>query len=112
MNKKLVFSPTLYLGESINIRKLDKLKKNLINNPITTKVFLLTISTNPSEQLDIMESRYVTFSYYNEHPLRVIGLAGSNGEAVKMVEKIVQDCLDKRGDVDLKAFLLERDSVE
>ena len=107
MSKKLTFSEELYIGESIDIGKLDKIKKSLWNTPVLTKIFLITISTNPAEQLDIIESKYLTYAYYNTHPLHVVGLAKSNNEAVGLVQKIVQDCLDTQGDVDLKAFLLK-----
>lgn len=107
MSKKLTFSEKLYIGESIDIRKLDKIKKSLWNTPVLTKIFLITISTNPAEQLDIIESKYLTYTYYNTHPLHVVGLAKSNNEAVGLVQKIVQECLDAQGDVDLKAFLLK-----
>ena len=107
MSKKLTFSDKLYIGESIDIQKLDKIKKSLWNTPVLTKFFLITISINPAEQLDIIESKYLTYSYYNTHPLHVVGLAKSNSEAVGLVQKIVQDCLDTQGDVDLKAFLLK-----
>lgn len=107
MSKKLTFSEKLYIGESMDVRKLDKMKKNLCNTPVLTKIFLITISTNPAEQLDIIASKYLTYTYYNTHPLHVVGLAKSNGEAVGLVQKMVQDCLDTQGDVDLKAFLLK-----
>ena len=55
MSKKLTFSEKLYIGESIDIRKLDKIKKSLWNAPVLTKIFLITISINPAEQLDIIE---------------------------------------------------------
>ena len=107
MSKMLTFSENLYIGEGINIQKLDKLKKTLVNSPVLTKVFLITISTHPAELLDIIESRYLTYAYYNTHPLHVVGLAKSNGEAVGLVQKIVQECLDEQGDTDLKRFLLK-----
>ena len=91
----------------MNIQKLDKLKINLTEAPVLTKVFLITISTNPTEQLDILESKYLTYPYYNTHSLHVIGLAKTNAEAVGLVMRIVQDCLDEQGNVDLKSFLLE-----
>jgi len=108
MSKKLTFSEELYIGESIDIRKLEKIKKSLCNTPGFAKVFLVTISANPTEQLDIIESKYLTYAYYNTHPLYVVGLAKSNGEAVGLVQRIVQDCLDTQGDVDLKKFLLKK----
>ena len=107
MQKMLTFSEHLYLGDGIQKQNMDKLKEKLMNSPIFTKVFLITISTNPSEMLDILESKYLTFPYYNSHPLHVVGIANSNKEAIGLTQMIVQDCLDKRGDVDLKSFLLE-----
>ena len=108
MSKKLTFSKNLYLGDGINIRKLDKLKMSLKESPVLTKIFLITISANPSDQLDILESKYLTDPYYNTHPLHVVGLATSNAEAVSLVKNIVQDCLDKQGNVNLKSFLLKK----
>ena len=107
MSKALTFSNHLYLGEGIKIEKLDKLKNDLINTPIFTKVFLITISANPSDQLDILESKYLTYPYYNTHELHVVGLAGSNKSAIDLIQTIVQDCLDEQGNVDLKSFLLK-----
>ena len=107
MSKALTFSNHLYLGEGIKIDKLDKLKKYIIETPIFTKVFLITISTNPTDQLDIIESKYLTYPYYNNHALHVVGLAASNKEAVELIQIIAQDCLDKQGNVDLKSFLLK-----
>lgn len=107
MLKKLTFSEQLYLGESISQQNLDKLKDELLSAPLFTKVFIITLSTNPTELLDILESKYLTFPYYNTHPLHVVGIAKSNNEAIGLTQKIVQDCLDKRGDVDLRSFFLE-----
>ena len=109
MSKKLTFSENLYIGESINIQKLDKLKKTLVNSPVLAKVFLITISTNPGEQLDIIEAKYLTYAYYNIHSLHVVGLAKSNGEAVGLVQRIVQECLDEQKNVDLKWFLMKNE---
>jgi len=107
MSKKLTFSENLYIGDGIDKKKLDKLKKNLVHSPVLTKVFLITISANPADQLDIIESVYLTYAYYNTHPLYVVGIANSNEEAIGLVQNIVQDCLDAQGNVDLKMFLLK-----
>ena len=106
MGKKVSSSKQLYLDEGINREKLDKLKKKLMDTPVLTKVFLITIASNPSDQLDIIESKYLTYPYYNTHELHVVGLAKSNSAAVRLVHTIVQDCLDKQGNVDVKSFLL------
>ena len=107
MLRNVTFSKKLYISDSMNIQKLDKLKKSILEKPVLTKVFLITISTNQGEQLDIIESYYLAFPFYRDYPLHIVGLAGSNKEAVGLIEKIVQDCLDTRKDVDLRTFLLE-----
>ena len=107
MNKNITFSTNLYLSESMNLKKVDKLKKKIITRPAMTKTFLLTISTNPLDQLDIIESKYLAFPYYNACPIHVVGFADTNAEAIRLVENIANDCLKKRGDVNLKAYLQE-----
>lgn len=102
----MTFSENLYLGESMENCDLDTLKKTLTESPIREKVFLLTIASNPSEQLDILETKYLMFPYYDTHSLQVVGIAGSKQEAVKLVEMIAVECFAKRKDADLKAFLL------
>ncbi|MDE6926347.1 MAG: hypothetical protein K2P59_14000, partial [Acetatifactor sp.] len=87
-------------------KKLDKIKKKLEKRPLLSGVFLIAVSANPSDQLDIFESGQLVQSYYEKNPPYVIGIAGSRGEAVALVEQIVQECLRERGDCALKEYLL------
>jgi len=107
MSKNLTFSKKLYLSDSIDYKKLDKMKKKLLYAPILSKLFLITISTNEQDQLDILESKYLTFPFYNAHPLFVVGLAKTNSEAIQLVEKMFQDCLDQKNHAKVKSFLME-----
>ena len=102
----LTYRPNLYLGDSINENKLDKIIKKLEKNPVFSGVFLITVSRNASDQLDIFDARQLTQSYYKKHPPYVVGIAGSHDEAVKLVERLVQECLRDRGDCALKEYLL------
>ena len=43
----IAYRPELYLGESINRKKLDKIKKKLENRPLFSGVFLIAFSRNP-----------------------------------------------------------------
>lgn len=106
MTVKLKYRPDLYLGESINVKKLDKIKKKLENKPLLSGVFLITLSRNPSDQLEIYSARLLVQKYYAAYPPYVVGLAGDRDEAVAMVQQLVQDCLEKRGDCALKEYLL------
>ncbi|MCI8800663.1 hypothetical protein NSB25_21350 [Acetatifactor muris] len=101
----IAYRPELYLGESINRKKLDKIKKRLENRPLFSGVFLIAFSRNPSDQLEIYEAKQLSQSYYQKYPPYIVGIAGSRQEAVALVEKIVKECLSVRGDCALKEYL-------
>lgn len=108
MAVKLNYHPDLYLGESIDRKKLDKIKKKLEDKPLLSGVFLIAISRNPSDQLEIYNAGQLVQRYYAKNPPYVVGIAGNHSEAVAMVEQMVQECLEKRGDCALKEYLLCR----
>ena len=101
----LTYHPKLYLGEGIKRKKLDKLKKRLERRPLLSGVVLITLSRNPIDQLEIYEARQLQQSYYKKYPPFIVGLAADRQEAVEIVELIVQECIDKRGDCALKEYL-------
>ncbi len=105
MAVKLTYHRNLYLGESINGQKLDKLKRKLENKPLLSGVFLITVSRNPFDQLEIFDARQLVQKYYENNPPFVVGIAGSYEEALKMLEALVQECLRERGDCALKEYL-------
>lgn len=101
-----IFSKDLYLGESINPQDLDKIKKKLKRKPLISGVYLIALSKNPSDQLEIYKANQLAQSYYEKNPPYIIGITGNYDEAVKTVEQIVKECMDKRGDCSLKEYLL------
>lgn len=105
MGRKLTFCPELYLGEGINRKKLDKIKKKLIDKPLLANVYLITIAGNPSEQLEFFDARQLAQHYYESHQIVVVGIARDYNESLDIIERITQECLDKRGDCKLKEYL-------
>lgn len=105
MSIKLTYYPGLYLGEGIKRKKLDKLKKQLEERPLLAGVVLITLSRNLSDQLEIYEARQLQQGYYKKNPPFVVGIAADRQEALEIVELLVQECLDKRGDCALKEYL-------
>ncbi len=101
----LEYHPNLYLGEGIKVKKLDKIKKKLENRPLFSGVFLISLSRNPSDQLEIYAARQLCQPYYRKYPPYVVGIAGSREEALGLVEKITSECLAARGDCALKEYL-------
>lgn len=105
MASGLTYHPRLYLGESIKVEKLDKIKKRLEKKPLLSRVFLLSLSRNTFDQLEIYEARQLSQSYYRRNPPFIVGIAGDWEEAVSLVEKIAKECLQARGDCALKEYL-------
>ena len=106
MVQRVCYHSKLYLSEGITEKKLDKIKKKLENKPLLSSVFLIAISANQSDQLDIFDARQLVQPYYKKNPPYVIGITKSREEAISMVEKIVKECLSERGDCALKEYLL------
>lgn len=106
MVKKLIYHPDLYTGDSINVKKLDKLKKRLEQKPLLTDVFLITIAQNPQDQLEIFSARQLAQNYYQKYPVTVVAIAGSYEEAVGLLEQLVRKCMEQRGDCNLKELFL------
>ena len=105
MSEKVIFREKLYLGESMNQTKLDKLK-NIINEmPLFCSEYFLVLPANPNSQLEIFPARQLIQDYYSRNPIEVVGVAASYGEAVSLVEQIVTECLQERGDCALKEYL-------
>ncbi|MCI9338655.1 MAG: hypothetical protein HFH93_14170 [Lachnospiraceae bacterium] len=99
------YHPNLYLGNGIKKKKLDKIKKKLENRPVFSGVFLICVSRNPHDQLDIYQARQLCQPYYRKYPPYVVGIARSREDAFLLVEQIVTQCLRSRGDCLLKEYL-------
>lgn len=102
---KIAYHPELYLGEGIKRKKLDRIKKKLEKNPRFSGVFVIAISRNPSEQLEIYAARQLSRRFHDYFSLYVVGIAASWEEAVLLVKEMTMDCLRERGDCALKEYM-------
>ena len=105
MALEIAYHPQLYLGESIKSKNLDKIKKRLEKTPRFSRVFLIAISRNAHDQLEIYHAKQLDWSYYAKYPPYVVGIAGNQREAYALVTAIVEECLSLRGDCELKEYL-------
>ncbi len=105
MKLPVQYAPKIYLGPGIENENLDKLKAKLEKQPLLTGYHLITLASNSHDQLDIMEAKQLLQPYYQKHPVQVVGIAADHGDALLLVQNMVQDCLEARGDALLKEFL-------
>lgn len=101
----LAYHPKLYLGESIKRKNLDRIMKRLEKRPLFSGVFVIALSRSESDQLELYDAGELAGSYYKKYPPYIVGIAGDRAEAISVVEKIVQECLQARGDCALKEYL-------
>ena len=103
---KINFHYHLRLGEGLEYKDLMQMKKNLRNDPVGANLFLITLSSNEQEQLDIYDAKYLIQKYYSKNPPYVIGIAKEKEHAISLVEELMQECVSSRGDANLKAYLM------
>ena len=106
MKRSLHFHKNCYRSEDMSDKEWSKLQAQLQSNPLFTDVYLITPASNSSDMLEFYHSRQLAQTYYENRSLTVVGVAASYSDAVKLVEQIMKDCLAKRGDCNLKEYLL------
>lgn len=105
MTERLIFAQKLYL-DNVDDKEVENIKQKLQTTPLFCEQSVIAISHNPSDQLEIYQAGQLVQRYYVENPLYVIGIAQNYDGAVKIVQQIVTECLEKRGDCSLKEYLL------
>lgn len=102
--------PRLYIGKSVN--NPDKLIHKLQKHSRFLNAFVIILSRNPSDQLEIHKACYLSQKYYREHPPYVIGIAGDYDEAVELVRQIAEEAYALKGNCRLKEYLTsQRDEI-
>ncbi len=105
MERMIHFRTQLYLGEGIDGRKLNRIKKQICKTPLLANVFLIVPARNPVDQLDIFNARQLAQPHYRDVELQVLGIASSHEDALLLIEKIVCECLETQGDCRLREYL-------
>ncbi|MBE5865134.1 MAG: hypothetical protein E7292_02825 [Lachnospiraceae bacterium] len=106
MTKKVTFYSKLYFGEGMKDQKKGKIKRMLEKKPLFAGVYVLTFATNDSDQLEFFDAKQLAQPYYAKHPVEIIGIAKDYNDALNLVTKITQECINTRGDCRLKEYLI------
>ena len=102
----------LYVGEKAQakaprlLRAAERGKKSRFE-----KAWLVTLSSFPRTQLDLISFKESRNKAYQGDKLSVIGLAADRTEAMLLVEKMANDCLKATGTAELKAYFEGRPFV-
>ena len=104
----VAYSDNLYLGEGINIKKLNRIKRNIRQGRGRFDLYIISLSNNQYDQLDIFHNALFKQKSYRKFDIRIVGLASSYDEALAVVQKILDDTIAVTGKANMKQFLIER----
>ena len=101
------FHGKLYIGDSIKHPELTKWKLRVAAGQFN--VYLIVVSNNQDNQLECFHNALLKQRFFRRQKLYVVGIAGNYEEAVDLIQKITQDCVEKTGACNIKAFLLNKE---
>jgi len=101
----VTYSEKLYTGEKIDQKKLNRIKRNIRQGRGRFDLYLISLSNNGHDQLDIIHNSMFKQKLYRRFDIRVVGLATSYDEATSLVMSMLDDTIKSTGGVDMKSFL-------
>ena len=93
----------LYVSDTIG-RKVNRIKWKIKHNAGTIGVYVISLSANPDNLLDIIPAHYLLQKAYPKKEMYIIGLAQGYDDALELTTRIIQDIYDKTGAVELKSY--------
>lgn len=102
-NIELEYRPRLYLSDGLDEKDLSRLKKKISKGKGSCAVIL--ISDNENDQFDIVTPFQLKLPVWKDKKPVVAGIAGKKDDAPVLVEQIISDCLNARGDLNLKEYI-------
>ena len=101
----MVWYDDLFVGESIRPRRQKRIIRKVKKRSIFNAAYLLTLSANPQNLIDIIHTQVVRQRYYPKKGLVVIGLAGNYEEALQLAAEILVSLYTVQGNFGLREFL-------
>lgn len=101
----ITYSEKLYVSNSIKDKKISAIKLGIKQGRGRLKLFLLTLSNNNSDQIDIIHNSMLKQRSYRKLDLRIIGFANSYEEATSLVVDIMNDTIAATGNCNMKDYL-------
>lgn len=100
----MIWYDDLFVGKSISPRRKKRIIRKVNRRSIWGSEYLLTLSANPDNLLDIISTQVVRQRDYPRKRLVVIGLAGNYEEAIQLAGEIVSSIYAAQGNFRLREF--------
>lgn len=98
----------LYCSDSLKKRK-RKIIWKIRHNAGQISVYVITMSDQEEEQLEIFHSGQLLQKYYRTHPPYIIGIADGYQGALELTRGIAEEVYRKTGGLDIKSYLKGRE---
>lgn len=98
------FYKYLYIGDTVTEPAKVKWK---LKHHAGVHAYVITIASGV-DQLEIIHSAYLKQKYYRYHPPIIVGIASGYDEAVQIIVKITQECVEAMGNCNLKEYLKQK----
>ncbi len=106
----LKWNESLYLGKMVEAYE-DSIRSRLDQDKVDVGHYLITISENQHDQLDIVSTTLIQTKAQRLRLPLIVGIAGTRQEAFRLVKTITEDCLRERGDACLRDFLMKKTMI-
>jgi len=99
----------LWMGKDLD-EKLWKIKWKINHNVGQLNIYLLTIPTNPHNQLEIIHSAMLLFKHYPKKDLYIVGIAKGYEEALSLVCQITEQTLRETHTANIREYILKTEN--
>lgn len=97
----------LYLSEGFQEKKNEIINK-LEQKEVQLNKYLVVLSKNPKNQLDIFDSILLKQKIFEMNDLFIIGIADGYDGALEMIENLTQEVYDITKGTDIRNYVLEK----
>lgn len=101
------FYCNLYWGDGLE-KKQKKILEKLKHGKFQYDLYLVVLSHNPDNQLEIIHSGILLQDLFPSEHLLVVGIAKGYDDALLMIENIVQEVYDNTDGAKVRAYIVNR----
>ncbi len=98
----------LYTGESLE-KKKEKIISKLSKEKFQAGIFLIVLSGEEKNQLEILNSNLLLQKYYPQKDYLVVGIAKGFDEALEILEEIVQKVYNETKGAEIRSYILNKE---
>lgn len=101
----LTWYEKIYVGNTAK-KNETKIRRKLDQGKFVPGVYLITMASNPANNLDIIGTAFLKQKAVYERCPMVVGMAKGYEEALELVQQITEDVLAQTGDAGIRNFFL------